>query len=774
VVVSVVLLGTLAPSSARAYTWNNVRIVAGGFITGIVYHPSAQNLVYARTDIGGLYRSADGGSTWVPLLDWVGWDNWGYSGVLSVAVDPQDPNTVYAAVGGYTNAWDPNNGAILKSADQGATWTIAPLPFKVGGNMPGRGNGERLAVDPVNSNIVYFGATGDQSGTFGLWKSTDGGASWFQDPSFTAVGDWVEDVTDPFGYLDNMQGIWWVLFDPSTGVGGVTQVIYVGVATKNAPRIYRSTDGGATWAALAGQPTTECGGTGIMPTKAAIDATSGTLYVTYGMKSGPYDDSKGEVWKLNTATGAWTNINPVINDCQPPGTGNIFYGFNGLSVSATNPNVVMVTGHSSWWPDTYIYRSTNGGTTWTNIWHWTNYPNMSFEVVNPVDVTMSPWLQTPAPPACAGGGRPGPNQNPKIGWMTAALAIDPFNTNNFLYGTGATLFGSTDATLWDDGNISTKFHIAVKGNGIEETSILDLAVPPSGAKLLSGVGDVRGFYHSNVTIVPSTEYQKLTKTSSLDFAQSAPTKVIRVGDGDSANCELSFAHSSNGGQTWTIGGKQPAGVTGSDNDSVAMSANGTRVVWAPKGVAAAYTATNWTAAKPTWTAVTGLPAQSKVRADRVTALKFYGFSNGQFYVSTNGTSFSATGAAGLPTAGKIVPVYNRANDIWLVSPDASTGGVWHSTDGGTSFSKLTAVALADGIGFGAPAPGQPYPAIYLAGRIGTVRGYYRSIDGGGSWTQINDPAHQWYYSGYVITGDPNLYGRVYIGTNGRGIIYGDP
>ena len=81
-----------------------------------------QNLVYARTDIGGLYRSTDGGNTWVPLLDWVGWDNWGCSGVGAVAVDPQNAGTVYAAVGGYTNAWDPNNGAIIKSTDQGATW----------------------------------------------------------------------------------------------------------------------------------------------------------------------------------------------------------------------------------------------------------------------------------------------------------------------------------------------------------------------------------------------------------------------------------------------------------------------------------------------------------------------------------------------------------------------------------------------------------------------------------------------------------------------------
>ena len=771
---AMVSTAVVAPSPAAAYTWRNVRIVAGGFITGIVYHPGVQNLVYARTDIGGLYRSTDGGNNWTPLLDWVGWDNWGYSGVLSIAVDPQNAGVVYAAVGGYTNSWDPNNGAILKSVDQGATWSVSPLPFKVGGNMGGRGNGERLAVDPSNSNIIYYGATGDKFGTFGLWQSTDGGFSWFQVPGFNAVGDWVDDPTDPFDYNNVMQGIWWVLFDPRTAVGGVTQTIYVGIATKNAPRIYRSNDAGATWSAVTGQPTTECGGTGIMPTKAALVPSNGFLYVTYGMKAGPYDDGKGEVWRLNTGTGTWTNINPVVNDCQPPGSGNIFYGFNGLSVSQSNPNVIMVTGHSSWWPDTYIYRSNNGGQTWTNVWHWTRYPNTSYEIVYPHDVTMSPWLKTPAPPLCAGGGRPGPNENPKIGWMTAALAIDPFNTNNFLYGTGATLFGSTDANLWDDGNINTKFHISVKASGIEETAILDLAVPPSGAKLLSGVGDVRGFYHSNVASVPSTQYQKLTSTNSLDFAQNAVSKVIRVGKGDSASCELSYAYSSDGGQNWTMGGAQPAGVSGSSNDSVAMSADGSRVVWAPDGTAAAYTSTNWTSAKSTWTAVTGLPAQAKVRSDRVTANRYYGFSAGRFYVSTNGTSFVATVTSGLPAAGKIVPVYNRASDIWLVSPDAATGGAWHSTDGGNTFTKLSTIVLADAIGFGAPATGQPYPAIYLAGKIGSVRGFYRSTDGGATWTQINDSAHQWYSSGYVITGDPNLFGRVYIATNGRGIIYGDP
>jgi photosystem II stability/assembly factor-like uncharacterized protein len=79
-----VVLWSAKAAGQSNYTWHNVRIVAGGFVPGIVYHPNVQNLVYARTDIGGLYKSTDGGSNWAPLLDSVNWSNWGYSGVLSV------------------------------------------------------------------------------------------------------------------------------------------------------------------------------------------------------------------------------------------------------------------------------------------------------------------------------------------------------------------------------------------------------------------------------------------------------------------------------------------------------------------------------------------------------------------------------------------------------------------------------------------------------------------------------------------------------------------
>ena len=79
---------------------------------------------------------------------------------------------------------DPENGAIARSSDYGATWKFSNLTFKVGGNMPGRGMGERLAIDPNDNSIIYFGA---RSGK-GLWKSVDSGVTFTKVSTFTAVG----------------------------------------------------------------------------------------------------------------------------------------------------------------------------------------------------------------------------------------------------------------------------------------------------------------------------------------------------------------------------------------------------------------------------------------------------------------------------------------------------------------------------------------------------------------------------------------------------------
>lgn len=129
---------------SEPYVWENVPIVGGGFVTGILLHPRAPEVRYVRTDIGGAYRWAPGVQRWEPLLDWVPYEDRNLMGVESIALDPSDPERVYLALGTYTGPESPT-GAVLRSADGGRSFQQTGMPVKFGGNESGRGNGERMA-----------------------------------------------------------------------------------------------------------------------------------------------------------------------------------------------------------------------------------------------------------------------------------------------------------------------------------------------------------------------------------------------------------------------------------------------------------------------------------------------------------------------------------------------------------------------------------------------------------------------------------------------------
>ncbi|WP_339277391.1 X2-like carbohydrate binding domain-containing protein [Paenibacillus sp. FSL W8-0426] len=734
-----------APS--EPYTWKSVVTGAGGgFVPGIIFNESEKDLIYARTDIGGAYRWNPENESWIPLTDFVGWDDWNKNGVDALATDPVDPDRVYLAVGTYTNSWDKNNGSILRSTDRGNTWQTTTLPFKVGGNMPGRSMGERLVVDPNDNRILYFGA---RSGN-GLWKSSDYGATWSKVTSFPNPGTYVQDPANE--YQSDIVGLAWITFDKSSGhAGQATQTIYVGVAD-TAQSIYRSTDGGATWTAVPGQPT------GYLPHHGVLDA-DGSLYITYSNGVGPYDGTKGDVWKLNTSTGAWTNISPI-----PSSSADNYFGYGGLAVDAQEPGTLMVATLNSWWPDAILFRSKDGGTTWTRIWEFDGYPNRKFRYAQ--NISAAPWLTfgtTPAPPEVS----------PKLGWMIGDLEIDPFDSDRMMYGTGATIYGTNNLTNWDN---NEKIDISVMAKGVEEMAVLDLVSPPSGAHLVSGLGDVNGFRHDDLDQPPAKMFSSpnYASTESLDFAELNPSTMVRVGKADYAadpNAK-SIGLSSDGGTNWYKANAEPAGTAG--GGTVAISADGSKLVWSTSDKGVHYSSTGGNS----WTASTGIPAQAKVISDRVNPNKFYGFAAGKIYVSVNGgAAFSQTAAAGLPVDGNadLDAVPGVEGELWFAggNEDGGPHGLWHSTDSGASFVKLSNVEEADSIGFGKAAPGRNSVALYAVAQIDGTRGFFRSDDGGVSWVRINDDAHQ-YARVTTITGDPRIYGRVYLGTNGRGILYADP
>jgi hypothetical protein len=156
----------------------------------------------------------------------------------------------------------------------------------------------------------------------------------------------------------------------------------------------------------------------------------------------------------------------------------------------------------------------------------------------------------------------------------------------------------------------------------------------------------------------------------------------------------------------------------------------------------------------------------------------YAFAGGVFYRSADGgATFASVNEGTLPGEGPVrfASMPGTIGDLWLAGGSDKGGvyGLWRSEDGGSTWSSVDGFDEADSIGFGKAAPGATTPAIYTAASRDGQRGVYRSTDGGATWTRINDDQHEWGWIGAGIEGDPDVFGRVYIATNGRGIIVGD-
>ncbi|KAG5718590.1 Xyloglucanase [Termitomyces sp. T112] len=723
--------------NSQAYTWDNVKIGGGGgFVPGIIFNPTEKGLAYARTDIGGAYR-LNSDDSWAPLLDFVDNARWNYWGVDALATDPITPSRLYLVTGMYTNSWDPSNGQILVSTDYGATFTPSLLPFKVGGNMPGRGMGERLAVDPNDNAILFFGA---RSG-HGLWKSTNFGVSWTQVTSFPSPGTYIPDPTDTTGYNNDIVGIAWVTFDESSGTSETaTPRIFVGVANAGSANIFVTNNGGTSWSTVAGQNMT------YLPHKGVIAPSEQALYVSYSDGAGPYDGTSGSVARYSIANGTWQDITPVSGS-------DLYFGFGGVAVDLQKPGTIMVAALNSWWPDGQIFRSTDSGTTWSPLWAWSpSYPTIA--KYYSYNATLAPWL--------------GPNSvdltlgDLQIGWMMEALVIDPFDSNHWLYGTGSTIYGGRDLLKWD-----TVHNVSLNSwaDGIEETSVQGLIAPPSGPILYSALGDIEGFVHNSLTTPPTAAYTdpKWSTCADIDYAGLNPAYLVRIGTGDSSSGKQ-VALSFNSGASWSQHYGAADNVSGG---KVALSADGTTVLWSTSANGVQVSAN-----QATFTVVSSLPSTAVIASDKKTTGIFYGASGSSFYVSIdNGNTFSLKGSLGSSSSPvKIVVHSNVTGDIW-VSSDA---GLYHSTNSGATFDAILGVTQAWAVALGAPAKAGGYPAVFAAANIGNIIGYFRSDDQGVNWVQINDAAHGFgSASANVMAADLRTYGRVYIGTNGRGIFYGD-
>ncbi len=726
------------------YTWGHVQIVAGGFITGIVGHPLDSNIRYARTDIGGTYRWDADSQRWTPLMEFLDNAQSNYIGSEAIGLDPNDTDTLYVASGTYMASFA-GNGAMLVSRDRGRHFIIEPMPIRMGSNDAGRSAGERIVVDPNKSSDVYFGSRAD-----GLWVSHDRGISWGKVANFP--------VTGPTGSkADAGVGVIFGYFDKRSGVtaSGATKVAYFGVSDPGVG-LYVTVDGGTSYVPVHGQPK------GMYPNSLATDP-SGNLYIAYGYSDkgnsvGPYAMSAGAIWKYSPGADP---VHGVWSDITPPNPKNERYGYGSVAVDWSRPNVILVSTMDRYYPPPQddIFRSIDGGKTWKSL---------STNSIR--DSSLSPWVTFGAPSAKAGN------------WLNH-LWINPQNGDEVLYGNGETIWRTTDISAAD--SVKTSRGVIVVGGtthwsigalGVEETAVGALTSPTVGpAHLLSGMGDLSGFTHTTLTRSPpqgANRVPDLGYVSSLDFVALQPLDIVRVGRSAPFG-----AYSVDGGLHFTAFPTVPREVRQRGAGTVAASADGKTILWAPEDPdAATYYTTD---VGKTWQESSGSP-RTKARqrrmdvvTDRIDlqAAYLYNPASGAVYRSDDGGRNFEPGAAMRPD-GELKVSQGAKGDLWLVN-----GGLLdRSTDGGRTFYSICAVTKAYNFGFGASAPGTKTPSIYLRGEIGGYPkdyvAFFASFDAGATWAQISDADHQFGNAG-EMTGDSRVFGRVYIATNGFGIVQGD-
>ncbi|MDM4765199.1 hypothetical protein [Pelomonas sp. SE-A7] len=712
-------LPRFSTAGEAGYDWRSLAFGAGGFVDGFVFHPRERGLLYARTDIGGAYRFNDASKSWVPLLDHLSKADSDLMGVLALAVDPSDANRVYAACGLYTVAWA-RKAALLSSNDRGASWQQHELDFRLAGNGPGRGTGERLQVDPNRPERLLLGTTED-----GLQQSLDRGAHFSRLAGFPA------------------RHVSLVLFDPRSGQPGQgTATVYVG--SHDQPGLYVSHDAGQSFARVPGLPAQA-------PQRAAF-GPEGSLYVSFAAGEGgavvnPSHAKTGSVWRRDPA-GRWREITPVKPTASEP------FGYSGLDVDARKPGRLVVSTIERWSAGDEVFLSDDQGETWTALSPRSRH-----------DDSRHPWLQAYQKKT----------RHPQGHWL-ADLKIDPFDSERAVYGTGYGVWMSSGL-----GQARVDWRFAV--DNMEETAVLGLESPSGGASLLAAMGDVSGAAWDDLNQGPRNGlFLPAGETCrSVSVAELKPGIVARTSDmaATGGYCSVDggaswrpFGPSSRVSKT-REGWRAPTG-------QVAVSAQGGFFLWAPDKQPALWSRDRGRS----WSSCQGWPVDAEVAlspvADRTVEGVFYVHdrAGGQVLVSVDGGASFQSAIGGLPKlqqwqGAHLACAPGQARDLWLALPD----GLLHIPGVDAKARTVRGVAEAWRVALGKAAEGASYHAVYVWGRLmqggAAVEGLFRSIDGGASFQRINDDAHR-YGRLNAMAADPLEFGVVYLAPEGRGVIIGRP
>jgi len=228
-------LRTQTPDSATlaSLKWRSIGPVnMAGREVDVEGDPKNPKVFYVAGAAGGIWKTANAGTTWVPL-----WDHAPIASMGDIALAPSDPKIIWAGTGEQNsrNSVTPGYG-VYKSVDDGATWQSMGLEKTqhIG----------RIVVHPTNPNIVYVAALGAQwtsNPERGLYKTVDGGKTWTMSKFISDKAGFVDVVMDPR--------------DPNTLYAASWERVRKPAYLKSGgpgSALWKTTDGGATWHEIKG------------------------------------------------------------------------------------------------------------------------------------------------------------------------------------------------------------------------------------------------------------------------------------------------------------------------------------------------------------------------------------------------------------------------------------------------------------------------------------------------------------------------------------------
>jgi photosystem II stability/assembly factor-like uncharacterized protein len=722
-------------TTAETYLWKPVAIGAGGFITGYSTDNSGITRV-VRADVYGAYLWVAQQGRWAQLvtsesmpanMQMQGGAN---EGVFEIVVAPSKPDRIYMAF----------KGAVFRSDNRGLAFDrTSPIGAKApafDANSEFRLYGPFMAVAPGDPDLVLFGTPEN-----GLWRSADAGAHWTRVPSVPSSAD-----LRPAAGIQSPGTIVW--FAPGGSPAGAR--IW---AMSAGHGVFASTDGGNTFAPLpntgSSQPRTLRQGT---------FAPDGSFFGV--------DSETQSVWHYRN--GAWVDLTGRF--------GLSARRFAAVAVNPRNSQIIVIDEGGK------TFRSTDGGRRWWPMWHRAR-----------VGEGDPPWLRL----------------NDKSYFALGRVQFDPVVPNRLWVGAGTGVYYA------DIPDIAPQITWTSQTRGIEELVANDVIKPPGQAPLFAGWDF--GIHVKDDLDAFSTTYgpkeRLLISAQQLAWTPANPAFVVtNASDANMSCCSedgdaVLAGFSTNGGRSWSKFATlpQPPGTSRSDPwrmsfGTIAVAADDIdNIVWEPTFQRSPYFTQDRGA---TWTRVV-LPGEKlpltgshsalhysrkTLAADRVLPGTFYLVHSGDganpglaglWVTQDHGTRwrrvFEGEIAPASRYAAKLRAVPGFAGHLFFTS--GTYGGDTHlrrSIDGGKTWRVLNDVDQVEDIAFGRAAPGSGYPTLFVAARVGGSYGIWRSIDNAASWQRVGRFPMGSLDQVTVIEGDPDLFGRVYLGFKGSGWIYGGP